>query len=92
MLSNDIFRISFFNELFFGFILIDASDRLIIIDGIIMKTTGEHISVINHDGIPMTVNTPIGMNVKNENATNNDVSEIILCNIWLLCCGCIYQF
>ncbi len=60
---------------------IDASDRLIIIDGIIMKTTGEYISVINHDGIPMTVNAPTGMNVKNENATNNDVSEITLCNI-----------
>ena len=72
---------SFFNEFFFGFILIDASDRLIIIEGIIMKTTGEYISVINHDGIPMTVNAPTGMNVKNENATNNDVSEITLCNI-----------
>ncbi|WP_320151016.1 hypothetical protein [uncultured Tolumonas sp.] len=72
---------SFFNEFFFGFILINASDRLIIIDGIIMETTGEYKSIINHDGIPMTVNIPIGMKVKNENATNNDVSEITLYNI-----------
>jgi hypothetical protein len=72
---------SYFNVHFFGFTFTNARMKLIIIVGIAMQTTGEYVLTINHDGIPFTVNTPLGMNVKNENAMNSDISETTLCSI-----------